>query len=191
MRALAALLILLATPVAWIAAQSVAPGQRVRLIYTHPTKGDTLRTSGTLISWDTTVVLTKDVKPGAATDTVRVPAAAIALVDVSLRRKSRAGRGALYGALAGGATGAMLGLIAHQDCSPGSGPFGGCFYATPVEQAMAGGALVLGVAGALAGLIIGSLGEGDQWVIAPLPESTFRVGPTPQGGVGLMFALRW
>ncbi|MBX3146273.1 MAG: hypothetical protein KF785_05840 [Gemmatimonadales bacterium] len=186
MRALAALLILLATPVAWIAAQSVAPGQRVRLIYTHPTKADTLRTSGTLISWDTTVVLTRDIKPGAAADTVRVPAAAIALVDVSMGRKSRAGRGALYGALAGGAAGAMLGATAHEDCAAG-----GCYYTMPVGQAMAGGALVLGAVGALVGLIIGSLGEGDQWAIVPLPESTFRVGPTPQSSVGLTFALRW
>ena len=191
MRALAALLLLLATPVAWIAAQSVAPGQRVRLIYTHATKGDTLRTIGTLISWDTTVVLARGVKPTTAADTVRVPAAALTLVEVSLRRKSREGRGALLGAVAGGVAGALVGAMTHEDYIPSDVLFGGCLFASSEAEAIAGGVLILGAAGTLVGLVIGSLVKTDEWRVVPLPKTALRLEPTPQGSVALTFAVRW
>ena len=127
-----------------------APGIRVRVT----TSGVEEPLTGTLAWLDaTTIALLR--APG---DTAHVLRDGLERIEVSLGRRSNAGKGLRRGALIGTTVGAMLGilLMAGDD-----GYFD--YGAEAIPLGAAGGAMY----GSLIGLVVGALSRSEQWAEVP------------------------
>lgn len=123
-----------------------APGIRVRIT----SSGAEEPLTGSLASQDVrTIALLR--APG---DTVHIPWDGLERVEVSLGRRSSAGKGLRRGAIIGTTIGAMLGilLMAGDD-----GYFD--YGAEAIPLGAAGGAMY----GSLIGLVVGALSRSEQW----------------------------
>ena len=96
----------------------------------------------------------------APADTLAVALAGVTQLDVSTGRRRHTLQGAGIGALAGVASGALLGF-ADGDDPPGF------LSMTASEKAALGGA-TLGVAGLVIGTVVGALKVSDRWTSVPI-----------------------
>jgi len=170
-------------------AQSAAPvvgGSRVRI--TSPAMG--LRSAeGTVqeVTQDALVVLFHNPRRSG-----RIDRADITAMEISVGRERRALRGMGIGALVGGGTGAVLGLMSGDD------PADCWLLCFSAEEKAAMFGIGLGLTGAVTGLLAGLLVRHDVW--SPTedgqrPPVDFALRPVPvRGGtavqVGVTFALR-
>jgi hypothetical protein len=136
---------------------AVDPGSRVRV---HQ---GAQSVTGTFVSVDSTSLT---LVTGSA-DTVTTSRASITGVDVSLGKKSRAGRGALIGLAIGTVAGVVTGAAVGDD-SPSDCWF--CIEPTKPEAALALG-LTGAILGAGIGAIIGATQHGDRWQPTVLPTA--------------------
>jgi hypothetical protein len=162
--------VLVATPWMCVAAQdapALAAGQRVRI--TAPTLG-LKRQVVTLdaVGGDTLLL---------GGDAVRaIPLTSVERLEVFEGRHGHPWRGAGVGFLVGAVTGAVLGPYTV----PGEGD-------TAEGKAVAG-AVLLGAAGALTGVVIGALIKTDKWEEVPLDGLRVSIA-TRGGGVGVGIRL--
>lgn len=98
---------------------------------------------------------------------VALPIAKVLRMEQSRRKRSNAGRGAVIGALVGGGTGLILGLIASSEEDS--------FYEIGPGEVVGVTALLAAV-GAGGGALIGSMSHRDQWEPLPLPARADRAG---------------
>jgi hypothetical protein len=116
-------------------------------------------------------------------DLTFVPRAAIKKLEVSRGRRSR-GRGALIGALIGGALGAIAVLATPgQSCEPSSNPWSCIGGISKGEGALALGGLGAGL-GALVGLVIP---PAEKWT--PVPMAQVSVAPGRQRRIQVSLSL--
>lgn len=161
---------------------TVAPGPRVRL--TAPSVSIE-RLVGTLVGLDET---TLTLRRQGAKDTVRVPRGAITTIETSAHR-SRKGRGAAIGALAGLGAGVAFGLAIGEDCSvipEELEPLLSVICFSKGEMA-AVAALLAVPAGALVGLAVA---PGEKWQRSSLERLSVRIRPA-RGGAALTVSLRF
>ena len=96
-------------------------------------------------------------------------------------RQRQTGKGALYGGLAGVALGVVSGAESGSRCD-------GFICLGPVAGALLGGA-VLGLTGAVAGIIIGALDTSDVWEPVPASGPRVTVSRTPSSRWGFGAAI--
>ena len=163
-----------AAPVGGLAAQdnvSAPAGTRVRVT------GSEVRArpvTGTVVGWhaDTLVLLLQE-----GGESLRVPAAALARLEVSRGRRSNAGRGARLGLLGGAVVGAGLGA-AFADAQVVSN-------GTMVALAAGFGS----VTGMLLGAGIGAAIHSERWEDVPLPDVALVLAPPGAGGLTLRISV--
>jgi hypothetical protein len=119
--------------------------------------------------------------PEGAAEPVRLDRASVARVEFSDGRRSRVGRGALIGAFAGAAVGALAGMITYNRYP------NGCFEGSSASGCAVYGAVLFGVPGAAIGAL-SSIGPRETWREAPLASPASSRPTTPRPG-GLAFAL--
>ena len=126
-----------------LAAQEVEPEPGTRVRVNREAIGD-------FVSWDANELVLSDTS---------LVSSRVTSVEVSLGRRSNAGKGALIGGLIGAAAGITYGLILCEgDCEAGN------FTAGALFGAMGAGA------GALVGLAIGLATKSEEWEeVTPLP----------------------
>ena len=156
----------------------LSPGARVRL--TAPSVSGK-RLVGTLRSLDD---VTLTFLPRGATETMQVPRSAITGLEVG--RGSRRRKGAIIGAVAGLASGVVLGLATGQDCSEPEfhdlfvALVGGCRGTTR--------AAVISVATVPVGALLGfALAPGEKW--ETVTPGRLRIAVMPAHGGGLRAAV--
>jgi hypothetical protein len=127
--------------------QGVRPGSRI---------------VGTLVGLDARAIVLRRVEGGPE---LRLARPAIAGLEVSAGRRSRAGRGALYGLLGGAAGGLGVGvyLAKTEDFGENQDLFE---RALPITLCIGGAAVGLGV-----GALVGSFLRHDDWQAAPMPAA--------------------
>jgi len=156
----------------------ISRGDRVRVVTT--TWGGRASTATVEAVRPDTLVLGRS-RPGGR-ESVVVPLTSIERLEVSVGRKSNAGKGALTGAIVGGSLGLILGIAAWAGSDDGDflqvGP-----EAVPVSVAFFGGG------GAILGTLIGALSHSDQWSPVPLEDLQLGLGPV-QGGVAVGASVR-
>ena len=151
-------------------AGSLAPGARVRItsagaepriatVVSHA--GDTL-----LVRW-----------PEFA-NAVAVPLAGVSRLEVSTGRHRRVLKGLMWGSVAGGATGALVGAATYEPCE--ATEFLGCFLEPENRmQSAAWGSLV----GVTLGLVVGGfagLAPRERWQSVPLDARRVSLAVTPR-----------
>ena len=157
----------------YVADTSVAPGDTVRVTAPSMDTDDSVGTVAALES-DT---LTVQVEGRA--DQLALPLASVTSLEVSRGRKSNIAKGAGIGLLAGGASGALFGIV-------------GC-AADPCEYP---GAVVLffgvfgGGLGLLTGLVVGAATSGERWEAVPLDGLRVSLTPFASDGVSVSASLR-
>ena len=163
-RASLAILLLAATP-AVVLAQSVKPGDRVRV--TAPP--DFIPYEGTLrtLTPDTLTV-----------DTLRLSAASVTGVEVYRGRKSNTWKGIGFGFAVGAVSGVIIALQMDRLCYAST--TGDCLGLKPEEVALVGA--TLGAIGGLVGAFVGALIKSDRWEEAPLDQLRVNVAPQRDGG---------
>jgi hypothetical protein len=129
---------------------------------------------GTVLAIDAETLVLRRAGHDAAS---RIPVDSILKLEVSARRKSQAGRGAVIGTAAGLMPGLLL-------------TFGD--YSSDVHgDSNAAAVTVIGAAGgALVGGVIGWALKTDDWLLGDLPKPPIAVQPV-RGGVALSFRLAW
>lgn len=169
-------------PAEWLAAQAaplVAPGSRVR-VRTITTSGATAhRYDGTVESISGDTLTFRSAVGGAAHRYVPAPNAQLFVLTGN---RSSALRGATIGGLTGIIAGGVWGLTRQKECTGNQH-----LCLNRKSLAMKEGA-ILGVAGAITGLVIGSLDKREQWTRAwRLSSAPPESGGTTRPGVGLSF----
>ena len=160
-------------------ARRLDPGARIR--FDVPSLGD--RMAGTLVRWaaDTLVVRVEGDAPGLA---LMVPTDSVARID--LREEHRMiMEGAGLGALAG----ILLAAVASPDWVDDEGNCTIACLAYEVSPNLDTRVAVLGLTGAVAGLIIGSGAKRVTWTTVHLKQLT--VGSTSDGGLALGIQIRF
>ena len=172
----------------------VRPGARVRVtgrfcqpVYSNCVLGRTESRVGTFVGWksDSLVMKSKG-------DILAAPQDFVTRVEVSLSRKSKAGRGAKIGALVLGIpsviTGVIVGLAIEEICLGLS-----CNRLDLDDRVMiAVGLGVIGAGtGALFGAVIGSVIRPDHWGKVPLDRLRLQVAPQRDGRFGFGASVRF
>lgn len=156
-------------------ASSVNRGDRVRIVSSD--RGDRPYTATVQAVRPDTLFVRRE-RPGGH-ESVGLPVGSIGRLEVSVGTRSNAGKGAVTGAIVGGALGLVIGIAAWAGSEEGEflevGP-----EAVPVSMAFLGGG------GAILGTLIGALSSSDQW--APVPLESLRLRPV-EGGVALGASL--
>jgi len=150
------------------------PGARVRL---HARSGETIQ--GVLLAWSEGSILVRSEDP---LQPRAVDPASLDRVEVSTGRVSRAGRGALIGALFGASMPLVLGSIA----SARGADVGGREIRNLTRLTLP--------AGALAGALIGAMAKKDLWKIVDAPSSgrvDLQIHIAPESGIGGRVTLSW
>ena len=164
---LLALLCSLAGGGVWAQEAPIAPGNRVRVWTGADAQGKPSGkpTVGMLTAWtaDSVVLNTRN------TDGFGIPRYMVSRIDQSAGRAPQLLKGAGYGLLIGGASGALIGYATGDDTD--------CFVCFTAEQNAVVGAALLGVAGTVLGAIVGALSPGERWERVSLPAQ-LSVEPT-------------
>lgn len=181
------LVALLASPAALpgqarTSAPGVVPGARVRITQL----GEKPRIA-VVVAGNTDTLLVRWTE---LTDTVAVPLAAIARLDVSTGRHRNVLRSAMVGTLAVGTAGAVLGAATYQPCN--STEAFGCFLEpTSRGESAAMGGVVGGVLGLVVGTLVG-LPRREGWHQVSLDARRVAVAITPRGrGTALGLSLQF
>lgn len=172
---LAILVIGLAVPTE-LAAQvqaAVARGDRVRVTATELSSR---RLVGTFheISDTSCVLMTQDGSP------LQVPLDDVSVFEVSRGRKSKAGAGALVGALVGLGAGAAVGGVAQQESQ----------FIEVSDGMVAGIAVGTAAVGAGLGAVIGSLIKTERWERIALDQLRVEPSSIAADGVSVSLVLR-
>jgi hypothetical protein len=118
------------------------------------------------------------------TDPVRLPFSAITKIQVSRGQRRRVGDGLIMGGAIGAGVGMLLGFAAGDD-DPG-------ILAMSAGDKAAIGAVLLGVAGAGLGGLLGARSTKERWEPVPLGGVAARIGMAPRGdGVALRLSARF
>lgn len=176
-RSIAALVIGMSIAPQLVAAQSVAPGTRVRV--THPGEG---KRTGTFVSLtDDTLELRFEGR----SEPSRLPLDQVTQLEVSHGKQRHLMRGAGIGFLVGGALGAATGAAAGSDCAPNEfmcpGAGGGAII----------GGVFIGTFGGILGLVAGVI-PSEKWERVVLQPRRISLDAAPSGRgarVGLSFAF--
>ncbi|HET9384448.1 MAG TPA: hypothetical protein VFO67_04815 [Gemmatimonadales bacterium] len=157
-------------------ARRLDPGARLR--FDVPSMGD--RMTGTLVRWtaDTLVVSVDGDAPGLA---LMVPTDSVARIDLQ-QEQAMTMEGAGLGALAG----VLLAVVASPDWVDDEGNCTIACLAYEVSPNVDTRIAVLGLTGAVLGVVVGSGAKRVTWITVHLQRST--VGATSDGG--LAFGLR-
>lgn len=147
-------------------------GRRIRIQQQH---GASLQGAVVAVSDSAVTLRTSE------TDTVSVPRAGIAKVEVYEGTRSNTGKSALTGLLIGGLTGVVVGAVSAQATQ------GSFIEYSAGEGAVAYGA-AFGVLGAGIGALVGSGSHHESWQPAVLP--TITVQPTGQDGKRVALGMR-
>ena len=139
---------------------------------------------GALVSWEGNRLLLREEARG---ETLAVPLAQVARLEVSRGLRSNAGRGALIGLVVGVAVGVPLGLAAYEDTKR-------AFYGITPSQGQwvlgfgAGG----GAVGALVGALIGEWHKTELWKTLPVPDIHVQLAvPGRRDGVQVALRMRY
>ena len=121
-------------------------------------------------------------------DTLAAPQDFVTRLEVSLSRKSKAGRGAKIGAVVLAIPGVITGLAISEICLGF-----GCTQQSLGDRVQL--AALLGVigagTGALIGVVIGSAIRPDRWEGVPLDQLRVSFGPQRDGRFGLGLSVRF
>jgi hypothetical protein len=163
-------------------AATLAPGARVRV-----TTSGSGRQIGTVVAHRGDTLL---VRWPEFANAVAVPLDGVSRLEVSTGRHRRVVKGLMLGTAIGGVTGVLIGAASYEPCD--STEFMGCFLG-PTSRGES--AAVVGVAGGVLGLVVGSLAglaRHERWKPVSLGERrvAFAVTPRAHGtrlGVSLQF----
>ena len=153
-------------------AGSLAPGARVRI-----TTAGAERRIATLVSQTGDTLL---VRWPEFANAVPVPLAGVSRLEVSTGRHRRVLKGLMWGTVAGGATGALIGAATYEPCEPTG--FLDCFLEPENRmQSAAWASLVGGTLGLVVGAFAG-LAPHERWQSVPLDgRVAFKLTPHAHG----------
>ena len=117
--------------------------------------------------------------------TVHVPLTSVTRLDVHRGRTGNWRKGAINGALVGGSTGLVFGVLFWQICSSLAGDGDACWPFVPFS------AVVVGLPGGLVGAAVGILIKTDRWEEIPLERLHVNLAPQRDGGFALGFSVRF
>ena len=116
-------------------------------------------------------------------ESLAIPLASVARIEVSMGQKRNAGTGALIGLLVGVGSGALAGYSAGDD-EPGIISF------TAGEKAALGGVL-LGAVGLVIGTVYGPAEKTEKWKPVSLDRMAIGITPQRHGGLALAASFRF
>ena len=157
-------------------APSLEPGARVRIFAPSVASNGLV---GTVVGLSRE---TLTLQPERRSDAFVVALSELTRIELSTGRRTHARRDMGIGLLIGATGGAIAGRASGDDK-------GGWFGLTAGEKAQIG-AVVFGVAGAIAGALVAGNTSTEEWKLLPLPSGS-RVGVTPRsdGRVALTYSV--
>jgi len=177
------ILITLSKPVvAQTPARTANAGDRVRITligFREPVVGAML--SATADSISLVSVVRQSFGAPRLQGTATIARSAVQALEVSDGRQRHPWSGLAWGFAGGATAGAIIGALSYEPCH--STEFMGCFLApTRREDSALMGAVLLGVLGSGAGLLVGTLYQTDRWHPVTVERvAQLRLGPTSHG----------